>query len=692
MSNKRVCQECGKEVEITFKFCPYCFTDFAEAEEQENLDAISSITPLNDDEEDGNVEAPVVDEEKIQDEDGNILFAGKYILIEPLRSSHSGTICKVRNTQDNATYIMKDLILDRKLQESNPNLHSELQDLLKKLSAVNAPSMNRIADFKVEKNRLYLFYETQENTPCIKYIQRRLGNWEAPTESELLNWFKQIISLVKFLHSDSENHYTAANLQPHAFVFTNNAKNIVYTHFGLPYIYEKLNIKDPFDPESGELNSDSLRSATYDLISIALLTYFLATGNNVKPENKESVNLFSVRDRIPKKLLFILQSLISLDPATETDSSFIEEIEMELTATPYVQGGGSAVIEEESSSSDNWEYYLGNKQRTNSIGNSGAPYFHLSWSIVMPEASIYFLQPHPDMIISLSDKGDLYEIEMERGSIIKKKNLNTSTVPPIIENGAIYINSASSQTALSIKTLATNWDVRTKSMFLSPPVIIGSKLYTVSYDGYMMSVDKNSGNPESMENINQKVIAPILYDENNLYIPSLSGNLLGINQETRVVDWVLAGKAPFTTAPAIYGEHIFAGDSSGRIISVNRETGIMHWETKIKGAIQHGPVIAHEKVLLTFATGKMVALDIKSGEIVWETELGNKNSATFCVSGHYIYLSSAENRLVSMNIDNGKCYNSVDLKVKICSTPLCVNGTVYIVTAGGELCAFTTRN
>lgn len=677
------CGECGKEVDSSFKFCPYCFADF-EAE-SEVLDEIDSISSIGDDEQEDDIfsDETDLDGDELPDE---ILFAKRYRLLEPLKSASSGTICLVQDYKTEKLYIMKDFILERRTLRSKESLKEDLLTMAKSFSKLSGDSMSRIVDSKIENDTLYLIYDFYEGTGLIAYIDDLKKTDQYIGSRRAADWAKSIISLIYSLRTKYPEPHYCGNLLPYSFVVSADGSRINYINVGLPYIYKKIGICDPFEEEWTD--EDKLTSPSYDLYCLGITLSYMITG-----VNSESPDMKLLRRLASHDLCSITEKLISLGPCSDLPENFLKEIKDEIFCL-YEQPSGNIVhkeIEVEQKNID-WSSFMGDFTRTNSSSTKSSPYLNVLWTMVVKAESQFYTVPCNGNMLIMSDMGSIYQFEQSKSNLLKKRFLNENIVSPIISDGLLYINSSSSQMALRLDTLETKWDFRTKSMFLSPPNLIDDKIMTVSYDGFMMIVEKESGKPVSTENVNQKVIAPIAYDEERYFIPSLSGQLIAINRETRVVDWVQNFGTPITTAPALYGDFLFAGSSSGKIICINKNTGAFVWSASVKGALSQGPAVAENKIICACANGVLACFDKLSGNKIWEIDFSQNFNCLFCVSYPFIYSVGPDDSLLSINAENGKIYSQVNFKSKICSVPIFIDKTLYIVTRESEICALSIRD
>ena len=680
----RICSECNKEVDSSFKFCPHCFTDFEIESENQTLAEIDSISSIGEDEsEDG-----FLNYDGDSDGDappGELLFAQRYRLLEPLKSASSGTICLVQDYKTEKLYIMKDFIIERKKIRARESLKQELLSMAKSFSKFSCDSMSRIVDAKIENDTLYFIYDFYEGIDLASYIDNLKKTEQFIGSRRAAEWAKTIISIIYTLRTGySEPHY-CGNLLPYSFVVSPDGNKINYINLGLPYIYIKMGICDPFEDEWTD--GDKLKSPSYDLCCLGSTLYYLITGTNSEEPDMKLLKRLATHD-----LYIITEKLLSLEPYAEIAPGFLEEIRNEILSL-YKQSSEPTPLKEVvvEPKLEDWSSFLGDFQRRNSSYKTSSPYLNVLWTMVIKAESQFYTAPWGDNLVVMSDRGSIYEFELLKPNLLKKKFLNESTVSAIIFDGLFYINSSSSQMALKLDTLETKWEFRTKSMFLSPPNLIEDKIMTVSYDGFMMIVDRESGTPVSTENVDQKVIAPIAYDEERYFIPSLVGQLLAINRETRVVDWVQNLGTPLTTAPAVFGDFLFVGSSAGMVICANKNTGERIWVNQIKGALSQGPAVTENKIICSSANGSLACFDIASGKKIWEIDFGQNFNCAFCAPLPFIYAVGPDNSLLSINAENGRIYSQINFKSKICSTPIFINQTLYIVTQESEICALSMR-
>ncbi len=191
-------------------------------------------------------------------------------------------------------------------------------------------------------------------------------------------------------------------------------------------------------------------------------------------------------------------------------------------------------------------------------------------------------------------------------------------------------------------------------------------------------------------------------------IPFTSGELVGANLKTGARAWSAAvsggGKGTarsFVGAisgdPVIAGNTIYAANQSGRLISADRETGARNW-TINEGT--YGPVWATgDSIFLVTDQFELKRLRASDGSQMWSVPLpgylkdGKRRREANVhfgpiLAGNRLVVPGSDGQIRSFNATTGAALGSVALPGGAASQPAIVNGTMYILTANGQLQAF----
>ena len=115
-------------------------------------------------------------------------------------------------------------------------------------------------------------------------------------------------------------------------------------------------------------------------------------------------------------------------------------------------------------------------------------------------------------------------------------------------------------------------------------------------------------------------------------------------------------------APAINGDSVIFAFPSGEMLSVGRTSGVTEWGAAVQGRrpgiaravvadISADPVVARGTVISGVQSGNMVAVDAEDGTRLWSAQEGPMSSVW--VAGNAVFLVSDRNELVRLDADTG---------------------------------------
>ncbi|MEM0934889.1 MAG: PQQ-binding-like beta-propeller repeat protein [Pseudomonadota bacterium] len=159
-----------------------------------------------------------------------------------------------------------------------------------------------------------------------------------------------------------------------------------------------------------------------------------------------------------------------------------------------------------------------------------------------------------------------------------------------------------------------------------------------------------------------------------------------------------AGFSDITGDPVIDGNVIYAGSPSGRIAALDVTTGERIW-TATEGAMS--PVWpVGGSVFAVSDLGQLVRLDAASGETIWAVDLPyfqnerpRRREAVFAhhgpvLAGGRLIVASDDGQIRSFDPESGSLLASVPIRGGATTSPVVVNGTLYVVSSGGRLHAY----
>jgi eukaryotic-like serine/threonine-protein kinase len=685
---KDTCENCGKKVDRDFKFCPFCFHDFSQkSDELEEIDSIESMG--EEDENEINEQEAESETSASEEQDEELLIAHKYRILEPLHCTSHGTVCKSESVDDPGSYfILRDFLIEERDAHKKEILIEKFFFTAEKLVNLSHANLASLLEYLAEGNYLYLIYEYTDG----KFLDRVLMDFQIKKNQDvpediILQWSYQLCDLLFYLHNQMPEPIYAGVLRPSALMVRKSDSRIVFVQAGLIYLYEVLGILKQLEPEFASLRSQNASLAAYDMLCLGGVMYFLSTG--IDPfAGDDYIPLKRRRKDLSGEMINLIERLLSIQK-TQTFNS-IDEVKAELEnllpdSAPVMPHEEISAVEAEHELT--WRHYLGNPRRTNSFGDGPSRPLRILWSSSINASTQNFLIPYRNSLISLSDKGNLYTMDYAKGGIIKKESYTLNPVSPIIIGDQLCICSSSTQLSINIQDLAKKWDFRTKSMILCSPSYINNLLCYISYDGILIFVDPKDGKPQTMENLGAKIMSAPAFDEKRLYVTTLTGSLVAIELDSRIILWQYNTKSALTSAPTILGDNIFCGNNKGQLFAFNRENGEVVWEKSLKGSISQSVRIIRNSLIVYSTGGDLSRLMANDGSNQWSIMLKPHFDCPIACTESTIYLVDSENHLLFIDAATGEIRYHFQLPEKPNSLPLVLYDRIYISFASGLVLA-----
>ena len=159
-----------------------------------------------------------------------------------------------------------------------------------------------------------------------------------------------------------------------------------------------------------------------------------------------------------------------------------------------------------------------------------------------------------------------------------------------------------------------------------------------------------------------------------------------------------AGITDITGDPVVVGETVYVGSQSGRFAASDATTGDRIW-TATEGAYSPGWPVGGS-VFIVSDQAQLVRLDGETGEVVWAVDLPyfkrervRRRKSVFAhygpvLAGGRLIVASDDGQIRSFDPRSGQLISSVAIPGGAASLPAVVGGTLYILSANGQLQAF----
>ncbi|WP_420863807.1 PQQ-binding-like beta-propeller repeat protein [Algirhabdus cladophorae] len=284
-----------------------------------------------------------------------------------------------------------------------------------------------------------------------------------------------------------------------------------------------------------------------------------------------------------------------------------------------------------------------------------------------------------------------------------------------IDGGVLYVTTAFGELqALDAATGRVAWVQRLDAPATGAPTVVDGLVYVISADSVAWAIDAADGRVKwqvpgtpSISNI-VGGSGPAVNDDLAIFAFG-SGEVMATFRQGGVRRWTTnvlgerrgrayAAFSDITGEPVISGRDVYAANQSGRVVKLSVDTGDRIW-TATEGA--YSPVWPVDNALfLVSEQGELVRLDSATGERVWGTALPyftkdnpRRRKAVFShygpvLAGGRLWVASNDGLIRSFDPVTGQGTGSLEINGGASSNPVVVGGTMYVVSAKGQLHAF----
>ncbi|WP_166263707.1 outer membrane protein assembly factor BamB [Marinobacter caseinilyticus] len=165
------------------------------------------------------------------------------------------------------------------------------------------------------------------------------------------------------------------------------------------------------------------------------------------------------------------------------------------------------------------------------------------------------------------------------------------------------------------------------------PALLGTMLYAVSADGVIVSVDPEDGAIQWQQEIDQRIMAGIGGDADQLYLVTRDAQLQAYSKEQGGARWDVQLPNEVLAAPQSNGSIVVVQTIDGKVLAFDVETGAKRWQ--YDGVIPvltiratGKPLVGKELTLVSFANGQLFGLSSETGQPLWQYIVGEPKGRT----------------------------------------------------------------
>ena len=317
---------------------------------------------------------------------------------------------------------------------------------------------------------------------------------------------------------------------------------------------------------------------------------------------------------------------------------------------------------------------------------------------------------------------------------------------PFVANGMVYVASRSGNVkALDSTSGRAAWSVDIELEISGGPgageglVLIGTS------NGEVVALDETGGAEKWRARVSSEVLSVPKAAQGVVVVHTIDGKLFGLDSATGKQKWIYDRTIPILTlhgssSPVIVGNSVICGFASGKLVMLNLNSGDLLWEVSVTAPsgrselermvdIDGDPLVVDDVVYVATYQGEMAAVSVDTGVVLWRRKLSSyaglgadfsqlyvsddtdhvlavdpgNGSALWknkklqyrkltapIVLGGSIMVGDFEGYLHLLSREDGRLEGRLRIaKSAISSTPIVVDGVVYVYSEGGEMAAVT---
>lgn len=282
------------------------------------------------------------------------------------------------------------------------------------------------------------------------------------------------------------------------------------------------------------------------------------------------------------------------------------------------------------------------------------------------------------------------------------------------ENTLIATTAFGELFALDATSGEVKWRQKLEAPVTSAPTVHDGLVYVVSRDSRAWALDlaqgrirwQITGTPSNANLVGGS--GPVVAGRSVVF-PFGSGELVAALAKSGIRVWgssvagqrrgrAYASISDISGDPVVHDGKIYAANQAGRAVALNAASGERLWSAN-EGA--YSPMWpAGDSVFLISEQAELIRLDAESGARIWAIELPyfvkqrlKRRKAVFAhfgpvLAGGRLIVASDDGVLRQFDPETGEALGEVAIPGGAASNPVVVDGTLYVVTAKGQLAAF----
>ena len=277
---------------------------------------------------------------------------------------------------------------------------------------------------------------------------------------------------------------------------------------------------------------------------------------------------------------------------------------------------------------------------------------------------------------------------------------------PAVDDEHVFVGGLGEELfALSRADGSVSWSVtRDGALSDSSPCYRDGCVYVGSGGGSVYALDASDGSEIWKFASGSAVVSSPIVRDGTVYVGRDDGTVLALDAADGSLSWRVDVGAPvYTDLDYSTGaELVYAGTKGGSLFALDAATGASVWSQRFGTAIgSSAPVVDEARGLVYFAADEIMALTVDAGAAAWATNFYGANAGSAPVfDERFVYAGGASGRVYALAPDGSVIYTEPDWTFETRGTVAAdpavfggrlavaaLDGTIYLLdsTSGSEL-------
>ena len=251
-------------------------------------------------------------------------------------------------------------------------------------------------------------------------------------------------------------------------------------------------------------------------------------------------------------------------------------------------------------------------------------------------------------------------------------------------DGADPAHTGVQQTGVSAP--AAQWQYTASAEIIAPPAAAYSSLFLGTVGGSLLAIDELDGRLAWALDLGSPIRSTPLVSTATVFV--CAGNVLhAISTQNRSDKWSFEAVGDLRGSPVLEGGTVYVGSEDKHIYALDEYTGALQWKLKLDDVVAASVAISGLKLIVGTDAGTLYGLHRNEGTVLWQTPLGSAISSAATVSSGLAIVGTYGGRLRAVSVEDGDLKwsyppTSEDPLDPILTTPATDSGLVYFGSDG----------